>query len=363
MARRLCGGLLVVLLGGGVGWLLWGRLSRGVEYRNDVAVVRHAEGALDDGLPVVALQLLAEAGEPGRRRLGELLVASHTSTRWPDLVQAMESADPPVREAVADVLERSPEERLCAAEALAALGEPRGVQTLGLALMQPPEGAHDPAELGQLGAPGAQALLNVARGAPQAAAERAVRLLGGCASPSARRALVEMVLDGHCPRRAQALQVVSWHDPQALQSRLPTLLSDPDPAFRAEAAYQYGAAMGAEALPALWPALHDRDASVRGAVVEAAALIDGPEADAVLIRALQDPETAVARKAVCSLGWRRCRSAEGELVRLYPRSPSDLRRDIATALAWMGSPLGPEYRRRWEQETGRPLVLSSEWDG
>ncbi|MBM3498825.1 MAG: hypothetical protein FJX74_09150, partial [Armatimonadetes bacterium] len=349
MARRLCGGLLLLALAGGVGWFLWGRLSRGVAYWRDAAIVRHAEGALDDGRPVVALQLLAEAGEPGRRRLGRLLVASHAPDRWPPLIDALQNAGPLAREGVAAVLERSSEERLCAAEALAALGDARGVQALALALALPDPGAHEPVELAALGPPGVKALSNVAQSGPRAGAERAVELLGGAQSAAARRALIDLLTDRDCPRRTQALRAVAWHSFGDLRPWLSRMLADPDPVFRAEALYQYGAAGGHEALPALRRALDDPQTAVRSAVVEAAALIEGPEADELIIRALQDAAEPVRRKAVCSLGWRCCRDADAALARIYPDSSPDLQRDIVAALHWIGSPLGPEYRARWER--------------
>ena len=363
MARRAIGALLLTILGGAAGWFAWRHVTRGLGYWRNVATVRHADAALADGRPVVALQLLAEAGEPGQERLGRLVVASRTQERWPGLVNAAQAGGRDVREALATVLERSPEEHLCAAEALAALGDPRGVQALGHALLQPSAEAHDPTDLARLGAPSAQALLNVARSGPTAAGERAVALLGSLDAPGAQRALLGLVSDRRFRHRAEALRAVCRRRCTALQPQFPELLADPDPAFRAEAAYQYGAVVGAPALPALREALEDDTPAVRAAAVEAAALIDGPEADALLIRALRDPEPRIVQKAVCCLGCRRCRDAETALARLYPKATPDLQRDVATALNWIGSPLGPAYKRLWEEQTGRKLVLSSERDG
>jgi len=361
MARRLLGVLLPFILASALVCCAWRHLARGAGYRRNVATVRRADGALADGRPVVALQLLAAAGEPGQERLGRLVVASRTPARWPALVDAAQAAGRDAREALASVLGRSPEESLCAAEVLAALGDPRGVEALGSALVQPSAEAHDPADLASLGAPSARALVNVARSRAPLAGKRAVALLGSLETPGAHQALLRLVSDRRFRHRAEALRAVCRCRNIPQQPQFAELLTDPDPAFRAEAAYQYGAVTGASALPALRKALRDPDPAVRVAVVEAAALIDGPEADALLIRALRDPEPRIVQRAVCSLGCRRCLAAESALVRLYPRAMPDLQRDIVTALNWIGSPLAPEYTRLWEEQTGRKLVLSSNW--
>jgi HEAT repeat protein len=363
MVRKVLAVVFLGLLLGVVGWFAGRHIMRGVAYWRDMAVVRRAEAALANGQEAAALQLLARAGEPGRERLGRLVVASHSEQRWSRFVGALRGGPPGVEQALVEVLQRSPEERLCAAEALAAVGQPQGVQALGQALLAPTGQAHDPAELPSLGEWGAKALGNVARLGPKGARDQAVRLLGGSDAPAARHVLIDLILDRRSPLRIQALQAACWRHGAALQLYFPRLLSDPDPAFRAEAVYQYGALTGAEAVPALQSALDDREVAVRTAAVEAAGLIDGSEADDLLIRALRDPDAHIVQKAVCSLGWRRCRGAEQALARLYPGSSPDLKRDIATALCWVGSPLGPLYKARYEKETGQVLALSSEWDG
>jgi HEAT repeat protein len=363
MVRKVLAVVFVALVVGVVGWFAGRHIMRGVAYWRNMTVVRRAEAALADGQDAAALQLLARAGEPGRERLGRLAVTSHNEERWPKFVAALRVSPPGVEQALVEVLQLSPEERLCAAEALAAVGQPQGVQALGQALLAPTDQAHDPAELPSLGEWGAKALGNVARLGPKGASDQAVRLLGGSDAPAARHVLIDVILDRQSPLRTQALQAACWHHGDALQLYFPRLLSDPDPAFRAEAVYQYGALTGSGALSALHSALDDRQVAVRTAAVEAAGLIDGPEADGLLIRALRDPDPHLVQKAVCSLGWRRCKAAEQPLARLYPDASPDLKRDIATALCWVGSPLGPLYKARYERETGQTLALSSEWDG
>jgi hypothetical protein len=359
MAQRVIGALLLAVLASALGWCGWRHVARGLGYRRDLATVRHADAALADGRPVAALQLLAGAGEAGQERLGRLIVASHTPERWPGLVNAARAAGQDAREALASLLRRSPEENLCAAEALAALGDPRGVQTLGRALVQPPADAHDPADVASLGPPGTQALLNIARFGPPSADKRAVVLLGNADTPGAEHALLGLVSDCRFGQRAEALRAVCQGHRAPPQAEFAELLTDRDPAFRAEAAYQYGAVVGAPALPALREALRDPDPAVRAAVVEATSLIDGPRADALLIRALRDPEPRIVRRAVNALGCRRCLAAEGPLARLYRRATPDLQRDVITALDWIGSPLASEYTRLWQRETGQTFNASS----
>jgi HEAT repeat protein len=148
-----------------------------------------------------------------------------------------------------------------------------------------------------------------------------------------------------------------------VRPHFPAFLADPDPVLRAEAVTQFGFADGAAASRALERALRDADRRVRRAAVEAAANVSAPETASLLIQALEDDDATVVRRAVCALGARGCRDAEQALTRLYARSDRDLQCDIAQALCWMDSRLGPEYKAQWERETGRPLIVSSEWDG
>jgi len=359
----------LVLIGALIGGTAWWAATHGVLLARSCLEqrrVRQAEKALDRGDQPRALPLLATAGPLGVARLARLLVASHTVTRWPGLVEDLRQAGPEAWEAVAEVLEGGPEERLCAAEALAAMGDPRGVAALSQTLRVPSSEAHPLSEIVSVGRPAVDALVNVARSGHQAAREEALALLGGappCCVRSAVAALVSLAQDPHFTDRHLALRALGMQNAPAVDGILHEALSDPEPAVRAEAIRQYGARRGARAFSELTAQLRDREPSVRTAVVETLGLVTGREADALLIRALDDAASSVVRKAICELGRRQCRAAESALVRLYPHCPRSVRTDIASALCWMNSPLAAEYRQRWERETGKTLVISSEWDG
>jgi hypothetical protein len=366
VARRVCNLILIGALIGGAAWWVATHgvlLARScLEQRR----VRQAEEALDRGDQPRALLLLATAGRLGVARLAQLLVASHTATRWPGLVDDLRRAGPEAREAVAGVLERGPEEHLCAAEALAALGAPRGVAALGQALYEPSPAAHPLSEVLSAGRPAVDALVNVARSGPQAARGEALARLGAappCCGRGALAALVSLAQDSRFRGRDLALRALGTQDAPGVDEILRQTLSDPDLPVRVEAIRQYGARRGARALGELTAQLHDRAPSVRNAVVETLGVIAGPEADALLVRALDDADRSVVRKAVRELGQRQCRAAESALARVYPRCPRSARGDIACALRWMNSPLATEYKQRWERETGETLEVSSEWDG
>jgi hypothetical protein len=171
-----------------------------------------------------------------------------------------------------------------------------------------------------------------------------------------------MARDPTFAARHLALRALSSRPSREGEELLRRGLTDPDPLVRAESVHQCGARRGAAVLGDLARALGDREASVRLATAETLGLIRGGAADALLLRALDDRDPKVVQRAVRELAVRNCRAAEPALERLYPRSSCDVKADIATAFAWMDSPLADRYVRRWEQETGRRLEISSEWD-
>ncbi len=361
LARRISN---IAVLGAVFGFVAWQVASRGpgiVGYWRDVAMVKRAERALEKGDRWLALQVLGQAGKPGEERLGRLLVACHNQEHWPQLVADLERSWPATHDAVARTLGLSPEESLCAAEALAALGDKRGVRVLSAQLIGPTKGAHPPDELVTLGEAGAMALVNVARSGPVRARRQALLLLGGTQALGAQLPLIDLLTDHRFPYRYLALRALSREASVGVALR--HYLTDPDPLVRAEAVQQYAARKGTEALPALAEALDDEDSRVRLDAVEALCTIEDPEANRLLVRALSDSDPDVVRRAVCSLGRRRAHEAVPALETVYARGSRSLRRDVATALCWMDSPLAPKYKALWEQETGQRLVLSSAWDG
>lgn len=356
----------LLLLGAVVGAVVWQVASRGPDiltYWRNAARVGRAERWLEKGEQLRALQLLGEAGRPGEARLGKLLVACHNTQHWHQLVAALGRSQPVTRDAVARVLQRSPEESLCAAEALAALGDKRGVRALSGELISPTADTHRPEELVTLGEAGAMALANVARFGPARARRQALLLLPDVRWPDRRRALLGMLGDGRFPDKALVLRALgSEADPEA-DALVVRLLSHANPEVRAEAILQCGARRGEAALPALSRALDDPSARVRMAAVEALSAVGGSASNALLVRALADGDARVVRDAVYSLGRRQADEAAPALGELYPHADRDLKRDIAMALCWMDSPLGLQYKALWEQETGQQLPLSSAWDG
>jgi hypothetical protein len=356
----------LVLLGALVGAIGWQAASRGPEivtYWQHVAQVGRAERSLDKGEQLRALELLGDAGRPGEARLGQWLVACHSTQEWPQCVAALQRSHPAARDAVARLLERSPEESMCAAEALAAVGDKRGVWALSGALISPTSGAHGPEELATLGEAGAMALVNVARFGPARARRQALLLLPDAQWPGRKRTLLGLIDDRRFPDKALVLRALGPATGPQVDDMVARLLSHADPAVRAEALRQYGARKGKAALPVLSRALDDPSVRVRLGAVEALSAVEGPAANALLVRALSDGAPRVVRGAVYSLGRRHAEEAASALAELYPHADRERKRDIALALCWMDSPLGPQYRVLWEQETGQQLPLSSAWDG
>ncbi len=365
-ARRVCNIILIGALIAGGGWLAATHGPALARSCLEQHRLHQAEEALNRGDQGRALPLLAAAGPLGVGRVGRLLVASHTVGKWPRLVDDLRSAGPEAQEAVARVLERGPEERLCAAEALAALGDQRGISALGQALCAPSPLAHPLSEVLAVGRPAVAALVSVARCGPQMAREQALALLGDsppyCAG-EALAALTGLAQDRRFSSRHLALRSLAAQAGGRVDEILREALRDSEPLVRAEAVRQYGARCGARALDDLRARLRDREPAVRNAVVEALSLVKGTESDALLIHALDDRDPGVVQKAVCELGRRQCRAAESALARIYPHCPRSVQADIACALWWMNSPRGAEYKQRWERDTGKTLVISSEWDG
>ncbi len=363
LARRITN---LFLLGAVVGAGGWQAASRGPEiitYWRDVAQVRRAERALDRGDQSRALQLLARAGRPGEERLGRLLVACRSPRHWPQLVAALRTSAPETRDALARAMVRSPEERLCAAEALAALGDRRGVRVLAGALSHRSSFAHDPADLLDLGKPGCEALGNVARFGSPKAREQALLLLSDPQVPQTKWELLSLLVDANFPDKPLALRALAPYSGPPVDRIVEGFTVHPEPAIRAEALRQHGARKGRAALPALARALEDRSPRVRMAAVEALCTVEGQDANAFLVRALSDDDSRVVRHAVRGLGRRQAEEAAPALAKLYPHGTRELKQDIAMALCWMESPLGPQYRALWEQDAGQQLALSSAWDG
>ena len=362
-ARWLCNLVLLAGVAAAIAWAAATQAPRELRACREARRVRRAEAALARGDQVRAMQLLTQAGHRGEARLGQLLVERHSENQWPRLVGGLAAAGPQVGDAVAGVLQRSPEERLCAAEALAALGDPRGVAALASALAEPSLSAHPPADILAMGPPAVEALLNVVTRGPETGREPALMLLSQSASPRALTKLGELAADPHCGFRPLALRTLAAYRQPRVDDILRRALVDPDPAVRAEAVRQYGARRGTNALTEVTRGLSDHAPMVRAAAVDALSLARGPKAETALIGALDDPDPNIVGRAVFEVGRRRCRGAEQALARTYPRVPAPVREKIAGALTWMDSPLAPEYRKRWEKETGRRLELSSEWDG
>jgi HEAT repeat protein len=363
LARRITNLLLLGAIAGAVAWQAASRGPEIITYWQDVARVGRAERALDRGDRRRALQLLGQAGKPGEERLGRLLVASHSRQHWPLLVGDLRRAWPATRDAVAGALNLSPEERLCAAEALAAVGDRRGISALASSLANPSPGAHQPADLVSLGKAGCEALVNVARFGPRKAREQALLLLSVPDEQQAERALLDLVTDDDFPQRVLALRALAPYQSDRVDQVVTGLTEFPDPEIRAEAVLQHAKRKGPDAFPDLARALRDEDSRVRLAAVDALCTADGREGDRLLMRALSDRSPRVVRRAVAALGRRQVKEAAPAIAQLYADASRELKHDIAMALCWMDSPLGPEYRALWEAETGQQLVLSSAWDG
>jgi HEAT repeat protein len=363
LARGIANVLLVAGLVAAVTWQVASRGPEVITYWRNLARVSRAERALERGDRWSALQLLGQAGEPGEERLGQLLVACHSRDHWPGLVADLRRSSQTVHEAVAGAMARSPEESLCAAEALAAVGNKRGVLLLAWALRSRPESAHDPSELLSLGAAGCEALANVARSGSAQAREEALALLSDPQVPETKGTLIGLLSDPRFPHKSEVLRALGPHGGRALEAAVERFAIDPDPSTRAEAIRQCAARKGIRALPVLSAALEDADGGVRLAAVEALCEVQGRQADRLLVRALRDGDRRVVRRAIRALGRRKALDAGPALAEAYARGPRELRQEIASALCWMDSPLAAQQQRLWEQETGKKLVVSSAWDG
>ncbi len=134
------------------------------------------------------------------------------------------------------------------------------------------------------------------------------RALGGLEADKVRSAIVDLVEDQDQRVRGPALEALTRVGAPDLQARLFEALGAPDFAVRATAARLVGEVKPPGALTAL-AAAYDRGLSdaafdARAAAVAAAHAIGGPEAEALVTRALADREWAVRVRAATLLGRR-----------------------------------------------------------
>lgn len=133
-------------------------------------------------------------------------------------------------------------------------------------------------------------------------------------------------------KRAATLVLASMPDPGRVGRWVKTLLKDPDPKIRAEAARAVGIRGEPSGFSWLRPALGDRDPEVRWEAARSAGLIKAREGVPLLIQALKDPVPRVAMEAARALGALGDSRAIAPLERFSESEEEGLREAAAAAL-------------------------------
>ncbi len=140
---------------------------------------------------------------------------------------------------------------------------------------------------------------------------------------------------------------------------LETLLRDPEPPIRRQAAFGLGMLRSEESVNALVLALPDMNSDVRLAVVDALGRIGGDAGGKALIRGLADSSSRTRGKVIDALGQMKYKPAASDLLAIYEAEQGKSMGDRAlSALAKMGA---PEARGVFYQNMTNPKPERRAW--